>query len=341
MATPALRALREHLPNAHLIGVARPYLLPLFGGLPWLDRLLPWEHKGSGRLVRTWQVARELRREKLDLLVMLRASLSAGFLARMTGARKVLAHGRGGLEWLLPTTAALPAQRLANEPLSAVDEYLHLIGTLGYEPRSRQVELATTRADEEAADALWQRMRLPPGEEVLLLNAGGAFGEAKHWPSEYCVSLALRAADEFGLTTLVLCGPQEREAARGIASAARHPQVKSLADEDTRFGIAKAIIRRSRLMVTTDSGPRHIAAAFDTPTVVLFGPIDPRWSRNGQRQSVELRIPLDCAPCGQRVCPLGHHRCMRDLTVDQVLQAVGKTLECTAFDARASERHAA
>jgi heptosyltransferase-2 len=286
-------------------------------------------------------VVRQLRREKLDLLILLRASLSAGLVARASGAQQTLAYGRGGLRWLLPTTAPLPRERQIAAPISAVDEYLHLIASRGYTPQATHLQLATTPADEAAADALWKRMQLPPGNRLLLLNAGGAYGEAKHWPSEYCVSLALRAAREFELTTLVLCGPNEREAARAIAEAARHPQVKSLADEDTGFGITKAIIRRSRLMVTTDSGPRHIAAAFETPTIVLFGPIDPLWSRNRQVESIELNIPLDCAPCGQRACPLGHHRCMRDLTVDQVLQAVGRILHGSKCGDQASEKQAA
>lgn len=327
MATPAIRTLRESLPDSRLIGIARPYLLPLFEGTPWFDRLLPWEHKGPGRFLRGISVARQLRREKLDRLILLRASLSSGLLARVSGAKKIVAFGRGGLQWLIKGALPPSPERQQSTPISAVDEYLELIQSLGLTPASRQLDLATTPADEAAADGLWERMRLPAPNQVLLLNAGGAYGEAKHWPSEYCVSLALRAANEFGLTTLVLCGPQERESARAIAVAARHPQVKSLADEDTRFGITKAIIRRSRLMVTTDSGPRHIAAAVNTPTVVLFGPIDPRWSRNGQRDSIELRLNLDCSPCGERACPLAHHRCMRDLTVDQVLDAIRRTLD--------------
>jgi heptosyltransferase-2 len=94
-------------------------------------------------------------------------------------------------------------------------------------------------------------------------------------------------------------------------------------------------------MVTTDSGPRHIASAFETPTVVLFGPIDPRWSRNYQQQTVELSVKLDCAPCGQRVCPLAHHRCMRDLTVDRVLSAVSSVLEGSGFGGQGSGSRAA
>ena len=326
MATPVLRTLRQRMPDARLVAIARPYLLPLLAGTTWLDRLLPWEHKGPGRFVRSLQLAHQLRREKLDLLILLRASISAGLLARAAGAKKILAYRRGGLQWLIRGSVPSSPERKIGVPVSAVDEYLSLIANIGLTPKTRELELATTAADETAADAVFSRLKLPAADRVMLLNTGGAYGEAKHWPSEYCVSLALRAADEFGLTTLVLCGPQEREAARAIASAARHPQVRSLADEDTGFGVTKAIIRRSRLMVTTDSGPRHIAAAFHTPTVVLFGPIDPGWSRNGQRDTVELHVPLDCAPCGERTCPLGHHRCMRDLTVDTVLQAVSQML---------------
>jgi heptosyltransferase-2 len=204
-----------------------------------------------------------------------------------------------------------------------------LIGVLGFTAPSRTLELATTPRDEAAADAVWKRLNLPPGRQVMLLNSSDVFRGSKLWPPEYCVSLSLRVAKEFGLTTVVLCGPKERAAAAAIEAAARHPQVRSLANEDVSFGTTKAIIRRSRLMVTTDSGPRHIAAALGTPTVALFGPIDPRWSRNYQPDSVELRVNLDCSPCSQRVCPLGHNNCMRNLTVDQVLQGVERILDGT------------
>jgi len=293
MATPTLRTLRKHLPDARIVGIARPYLLTLLDGTPWLDEILPWEHRARGWLGQSWQVVRQLRAERLDLLILLRASLSAGIVGRLAGAKRVVGYGRGGLQWLLTDPVLALHYGRRSQPVSAVDDYLHLIGALGYYTSSRQLELATLPADEAAADGVWRRLALPAPERVLLLNVGGAYGEAKHWPAEYCVSLALRAADEFGLTTLILCGPGERASAAAIEESANHPQVRSLATEDVSFGTTKAIVRRSRLMVTTDSGPRHIASALGTPTVVLFGPIDPRWSRNYQRQSIELRVPLD------------------------------------------------
>jgi heptosyltransferase-2 len=334
MATPTLRTLRNNLPDARIIGIARPYLLSLLDGTPWLDAKLPWEHKGRGRFIRTWRLIQQLRAEQLDLLVLLRSSLSAGLLARLCGAKKNLGYARPGFGWLL--TDPVARNFSASPPTSAVDDYLDLIKQLGFTADSHPLELATTAANESAADGIWKRLALPPPDRVMVLSTGGAFGEAKHWPTEYCVSLALRAADEFGLTTLVICGPQERDHAAAIETAANHPHVRSLAREDVSFGTTKAIIRRSRLMVTTDSGPRHIASALSTPTIVLFGPIDPSASRNYQPDSIELTVPLDCRPCGHRTCPLAHHRCMRDLTVDQVLAAVAKMLEATTYSREAA-----
>ena len=67
MATPALRTLRKNLPEARIIGIARPYLLSLLEGSSWLDAKLPWEHKGRGRIARTWRLIHQLRAERLDL----------------------------------------------------------------------------------------------------------------------------------------------------------------------------------------------------------------------------------------------------------------------------------
>ena len=79
------------------------------------------------------------------------------------------------------------------------------------------------------------------------------------------------------------------------------------------IGLTKACIRRARLLVTTDSGPRYLGIAFERPVVTLFGPTDPRLVETHYERETCLSLALDCQPCMERVCPLGHHRCMRDL----------------------------
>lgn len=326
MATPTLRALRARYPKARIVGIARPYLLPLLEGTPWLTERVAWEHRGRGWIGRTWRLVRTLRRERLDAMLVLRNSGFAAGVASLAGVRQIIGYSRRGSRVFLTRAVQPPREGREYTPISAVDYYLRLAEELGCQTNTPQLELATTPADERAADQIGHHLHLPGPRQTVLLNVGGAYGRAKHWPREHCVDLSRRLADEQGLTVVILCGPDERTAAAELATAANHPRVLSLAGEDVNFGPTKALLRRAAVLITTDSGPRHIAAAVGTPTITLFGPIDPRWSENYQPGAVKLHLSLDCSPCGKRVCPLGHHRCMRDLTPDSVLRAVKQVL---------------
>jgi heptosyltransferase-2 len=187
-------------------------------------------------------------------------------------------------------------------------------------------ELFTTAADEAAADRAWDHLGLAPRERVVCLNTGGAYGPAKNWPLEYFVTLARRLATEGRHAVLVVCGPGERETARAIVAATDHPRVVSLAGLDLGIGLTKACVRRSSLLITTDSGPRHFAAAFKVPVLTLFGPTHIAWTRTYHPHAIHLRHPVPCGPCQRAACPLGHHNCMRELTPDSVFAAARRYL---------------
>ena len=118
-----------------------------------------------------------------------------------------------------------------------------------------------------------------------------------------------------------------------IGQLARCDRVYSLGSEALSIGLSKAILRRCQLLVTNDSGPRHLAAAFQVPSIALFGPTDPRWSENYSVQELQLQQHVPCGPCGRRCCPLSHHRCMRELTVDRVFAGVASLLQRAARQA--------
>jgi heptosyltransferase II len=105
-----------------------------------------------------------------------------------------------------------------------------------------------------------------------------------------------------------------------VASAA------SLADEAVSLGLTKACIRRSSLLVTTDSGPRHFATAFDRPVVTLFGPTHIAWTETFHPLGVNLQKQVACGPCQLRRCPLDH-RCMTLLSPREVFEASARLLE--------------
>jgi heptosyltransferase-2 len=119
--------------------------------------------------------------------------------------------------------------------------------------------------------------------------------------------------------------------ARAIADEAQRPSVHSLADRSLSLGLIKACVRRADLLVTTDSGPRHFAAAFDRPVVTLFGPTHIAWTETYYARAIHLHKQVDCGPCQLRVCPLDH-RCMKLLTPPEVLAAAASLLEQTRAD---------
>jgi len=322
MATPAIRALRKQFPQGKFVGIMRPYVADVLAGTPWLDETLFYKPGAKDRNQRAWSLVKQLREQELDAAVLFPNSLSSGLLAWMARAKERVGYVRYGRGCLLTTKLYHPRKGRQWLPTPGIDAYLQLAYAMGCEWESPRLELATSERDEIAADAVWRKFNLPPGDQVVVLNSGGAFGAAKLWPTEHFASLAGRIARERGLAVLVNCGPSEKAIAAEIVRQAQHPRVVSLADEDVPIGLSKAVIKRSRLLVTTDSGPRFFGVAFGVPTISLFGPTHIAWSRTHAAHETCLAESVPCGPCMERVCPLKHHKCMQDLRVDRVMAAV-------------------
>jgi heptosyltransferase-2 len=328
MATPTLRAMRRHFGReAKIIGILRPYLIDILGGTDWFDELWPFDPMAKDRSIRDWSVGRRMRREEFDTAVLLTNSLRTAMMAWLSRAKRRIGYAR---YWRGPLlTDKLSYRRFQGRilPEPMVESYLAVARALGCGEESPRLELRTTEADERSADAVFAKLNLRTDRRVVLLNSSGAFGGAKLWPVEYFGELARRIVHVTGHDVLVVCGPKERETARRIVDIAACDRVFSMADQPLDLGTSKACMSRTRLMVSTDSGPRHVAAAMGLAIVALYGPMLPVWSENPTQQAVNLALDLPCIGCHQRVCPLGHHRCMRDLTVDCVFGEVVKLLE--------------
>jgi heptosyltransferase-2 len=328
MATPALRALRSHIgPEAHLVGVMRPYVAEVLAGEHWFDETVVYAKQSAPDALSGREAIGQLRAAKLDQILLLTNSFRTAWMAWRSGAPQRVGIRGEGRGWLLTERLAQPIHASTGIRWASIATYLHLAEAVGCPAEPPRLELATTPTDERAADAVWQRLGLPRGEEVIVFNTGGAFGSAKNWPVEHFAELARRIVAERNLSVLVNCGPKERDTARAIVALASDPRVVSLADEpELPIGLTKACIRRARLLVTTDSGPRYLGIAFERPVVTLFGPTDPRLVETHYERETCLSLNLDCQPCMKRVCPLGHHRCMRDLSVERVYAAVAEYL---------------
>ncbi len=340
MTTPAIRAIRERFPDAHLIGVGKPYVAGVLEGSPRLDEWIAFDKRGPATQ-RFLSVVRRLRETPIDLAMIFPNSFRTALLARLGRCRRRVGFARYGRSFLL-TDRLQPVRNNRGKivPAPILLDYNRLAAQAGAPVRSLRMELFTTRNDERHADAVWDRAGFERHREVICLNPGAAFGSAKLWPASYFADLAKRLVDERGSGVLVLCGPYERELARQIVRMANRREVVSLADEPVSLGLTKACVKRCDLLVSTDSGPRHFAAAFGRPVAALFGPTFVAWTDTFFPQEIRLQRKVPCGPCQQRACHLDH-RCMRELGVNEVYQTAVRLLTRSQVGDRAEISSAA
>jgi heptosyltransferase-2 len=369
MATPALRALRERFPDARIDWLGKGICLDVLTGLPWADSLRPDLSLGAG-LGGLMRMSRHIRRQRYDLAVLLPNSFRTAALAWSGGARRRIGYARDGRRWLL-TEAPTPPRDAAGRltPISAVRYYLSLVERLGCAvPAQPRMELAAPESDIRRADTLLTRAGVAfgtgaaPGKgptaggaepgptaggeapsgasggPLVMLNPGASFGTSKLWPAERYAALADALARGRGARILINAAPGEADLARAVASAMETVPAVNLADEDNSLGLLKALLGRCDLLVTNDTGARHVAAAMGAAVVTVFGSTDPRWAQiDYPRERICRAEHVPCSPCQQKTCPKppgrAHLRCLWEVPVADVLAAAETLLDEPTRDA--------
>jgi len=317
MATAALRAIRGHFHDARIVYLMRPYVAEVLGGADLADKHVFWPpaNRPGGYAA----LIRRLRRERFDAAILFTNSFRSAAVARLAGARRRIGYVRDVRGWMLNDRLYPPRENRRFATISALDYYNALARHAGCHSVGDRLFLATTPADEAAIDT--RLGRSDPRSPLVVLNPGANYGPAKCWPAEHYAMLADALVDEFGARVVASLAPGEREIADQITAAAKRP-IKVFVDPPLGLGPLKALVRRCRLLVSNDTGPRHFAAAFGVPVVTIFGSSDPAWTDTRYAGETIVRLELDCQPCMERVCPLKHHRCMRDLPVSSVLEKI-------------------
>lgn len=331
MCTPALRALRRHFPDAQLTAAGRASVCDLLEDLPWLDALIRIPERPSpGKLL---TLAGRLRPHGRDIVVVFPHSFRAALLAWLIHGRERIGYARNGRSLLLTRTRAPYRENGTITPIYMAREYLELTALLGCEDDSAGLELGLSDAVTRDIDAQLARYARP----LIGIAPGAAFGPSKRWMPEAFAATADLIADKHDASFLLLTGPDEESIRDAVI---RHANVPFI-DLNTRgAGLAalKAVIARLDLLICNDSGPRHIAVAFQRPVVCIMGPTSPKYSEGPYEIGERLQLPLPCSPCQQPECPLEHHRCMRDITPAMVaesaltyLQPADDVVPATAF----------
>jgi len=325
MATPTLRALRQHFDEAEVVFLSRPLLGDLIDGGGWADEVVFWEPKGRHRgLPAVVRLAARLRRRRFDGVVLLTNSFRSALLARLAGIPRRLGYDRDRRGYLL--TDRLAVQRVDGEiaVTRMVDYYGHLAEHLGCAWPGERLELASDPASEAAVEKRLAGLGIAGGRPLVVICPGASFGASKLWLPERFAAVGDRLGERHGAAVVISCAPGEEDIARHIGER-METRGCVLDDPPTSLREFKSLIRRCDLLINNDTGPRHVAKAFGVPVVTVFGPTHPGWTDTDYPLERRVSVEVDCGPCQKKVCPLDH-RCMTGVTVEAVTAAAEELL---------------
>ncbi len=320
MATSAFQRIREGFPDAEIHCGLRPYLRPLLSNNPFFDGYLPMPKVGFKGLLQ--QVA-AIREQNFDLAIVLPNSLATGLAVRLAGVPRRLGYKQGRPLTMTQGLRAASNRSLFRRhgprrlPKPMPQYYDDLLDLLQIPAGTGRPALHRSEEEEFAVDRWLQDHGLDAATPLVLLNAGASYGGSKMWAADRFAALGREYAQQ-GLTPIYLAGPKEVEMVQAIA---RQADALAAVDPVLPLSDLKALVGRAKLMVTTDTGPRHIAVALGVPTVCIMGPTDRRYTDYALEQQKVIQKQLPCVPCQRKVCPLRHHDCMGKIQVDEVMVA--------------------
>ena len=295
MAQPLLTRLKRS--GAALDVLAPEWVAPVVRRMPEVDEVIaaPFRH-GPLQLGERWRLGRSLKPRGYHSAIVLPNTWKSALVPFLAGIpRRVgyLGELRYGLLNALyrKTDASMPAH------------YARLAGESGAELPAPHLEVA-------AAEIAEAKARFGIGGEYVVFCPGAEYGPAKRWP--YFRELGER----IGKPVVLLGSANDRAAAESVAG-------KNLVG-NTTLDDAIRLIAGAAAVVSNDSGLMHVAAALGRPQVALFGSSSPEHTPPASARARVLWLRLECSPCFQRVCPLGHFRCMKEISVRQVIAALGR-----------------
>jgi heptosyltransferase-2 len=331
MATPALAALRRHWPEARITHVGRPVALETLDGTSLADDVVEDRSRRPPRLAELHAATADLRSRRCELAILLPNSLRAALLCRLAGIARLAGYDRDARGWLL-TDRLCPLRDPAGGyvPVAMIDYYLNLPRMLGAEWEDRTMRLAVPPGDAADADALLLEAGVDPSRPLVLLNPGAAFGSSKMWPADRYAAVADALIDRHKAQVVINASPSERAVAAEVTELMQQAPTLNFAERPGSLRLLKALCARCDVVVTNDTGARHVAAALGAGVVTIFGSTDPAWARIDYPRERILRAEVPCAPCQQPVChqPAGplYHQCMSAISVEEVLAAAEELL---------------
>ena len=307
MATPALENLFAAYPDAEITLVGSYVSTEALKAHPRASRVVIDKTKAKGwRPLNVYRLAKMLGPH--DLAVSFRSHIYSRLLLKLTGTKKIYLYNKKTTHYPLPTTHS------ARSAVHQVEKYHSFINTV------------TGRNDTPGPLRLyWPKKSF--SHPALGINPGATYGSAKRWYPEKFAEVASALADRFDI--VIFGGPAETDIANDIEKMIKEKGVKNVTNLAGKTTIPElcSTIAGLDLFITGDSGPMHIAAAYQVPTVAIFGPTRHKETSQWMNpKSIIVRHELECAPCMKRTCPIKTHACMKEISAEEVIDAANRLL---------------
>jgi heptosyltransferase-2 len=291
MATPAIEAIMAKYPDATFTVVGSFVATEMMAAHPRItDIYHDKSKKGAIRLINLYKLAKEI--DKHDMAFSFRSHLFSKLLLYFTGSKKRFIYDK--------------REKKGHQ----VENYFHFVKDalkIKGAPNSLRIYHDTLRY----------------AKPTLGINPGASYGSAKRWYPKEFAKVAIAMSKDYDI--VIFGGPLERDIAKDIVSYLDEEGVSNYQNLAGETSVAELIshIGGLSLFVTNDSGPMHIAAAYQVPTVAIFGPT--KFKETSQwmnEKGVIVRKEMDCSPCMKRTCPIKTHACMKEIKAQEVIEAL-------------------
>ena len=322
LCTPALRAIRKHFESSRISFFAKPVVREVLSPCSFNDRWLEQHDKNP------FAIAKMLKKHKFTHAILFKNSFASALAVCLAGIPLRIGYVREGRGFLLTDKlypAKLPDSKF--KPLSMIDYYLAIASWLGCDTADRNPELHIDPQDEQKLCGKLPQIVNINGPTVVIVP-GGAFGKSKCWASERFAQTADWLITNYNATVAisVASDPIERQIAEEICKSSRHKLI-NLAEMSISLGELKVLFSTADLVISNDTGPRHIAIALGRKVITLFGPNNPAWTNTGYKDEIQIVSDAPCAPCDKPICKKSEHLCMQAITVEMVCRAAKELLK--------------
>jgi heptosyltransferase II len=310
MAVPFLHALRASLSD-ELWVIGKESAIHLYNGLNLFDRFVSVGNAGPSFFI---DAGSQLRKVHFTRAIAMPHSFRSALFFCNLRIREIVGYARNRRGFIL--------SRKVNESPdleSTVEHYLKISDALGI-PRSIKIPyLAVTPDEESKFDQEFTKVSRP----FAVMIVGAQYGPSKCWPAGYFSELADIMIDKFNLHVYMLPGRDDKDIADSIYAGIHNKDRAGILSMNIRD--MKVCLSRAAVVVSNDTGPRHISAALSVPTIVFAGPMDEKYTAYSSPSTYVLSKDMPCRPCNSKKCEKGHE-CMTGIKPQEVSGIVGEII---------------